>query len=281
MKTVEKIPQKLFTLLSLAALLVFLCGCSGVNFTPTNLEKTSALSTCTTSAEKVDRPTRVLFLVDQSGSNINGPYDLPGQATDPIKTFRLGVMSAFFELNEHKSNISWGLSVFNNVSAENLTLDSLGSGIPFSQTAADFSQALLRFSARADVGGTPYRAAFLKAKELIQADFPTSPEHVAYLIAFLTDGYPTDYCPGGPSEVLCPGRLLESQIDSDLNDVLSIAPDAIQFSTVYYGKPDSTAAQRLKRMADLGKGEFVDTNFTSHVNLNDLLEVEKTVCTEN
>lgn len=259
-------------------------ACAKVDFAPAPLDQAATsvdpvkTVVCGPDQVKVTRPTRVLFVVDQSGSNINGPYEAPGMATDPQKTFRTGVMQEFYQSNQSKANLSWGLTVFNGTSAKNLMKHS-GSTVPFSSSANDFSAALTSFTQRTDVGQTPYKAALSLVKQTITNDIATAPKYVNYLVAFITDGYPTDYCPT-VSEEGCPGQIMDSSIDSDLQAVVDAAKGSVQFSTVYYGKPDSDAAKRLQRMAGIGSGEFIDTNTTSHVNLNDIMEVEQEVCVE-
>lgn len=270
-------------ILSIAATMM-VSACAKVDFAPAVAEQAATsvdpvkTVVCGPNQTKVTRPTRVLFVVDQSGSNINGPYEAPGQATDPQKTFRTGVMQEFYQSNQSKATLSWGLTVFNDTSATNLMKHS-GSTVPFSSTSNDFSSALTSFTQRTDVGQTPYKAALNLVKQTITNDMATAPKYVNYLVAFITDGYPTDYCPT-PSTTGCPGQIMDSSIDTDLRAVITAAKGSIQFSTIYYGKPDSDAAKRLQRMAGIGGGEFVDTNTTSHVNLNDIMEVEQEVCVE-
>lgn len=281
--------------LSLLFLTVILGACSRVNFAPTSSSVPAPSNNSSSSDEpslpgppslicgpnqvKIQRPTRVLFVVDQSGSNVNGPYEAPGAATDPLKSFRGQVMQQFYQANRGKDNVSWGLTVFNKNYAENLMTDSSGQSVPFSPLASDFDSALKSFAAREDVGETPYRAALNMVKGVIANDLATAPPYVYYLVAFMTDGYPTDYCPNA-GEVLCPGRILESQIDADVQSIVNLANGAIQFSTVYYGQSDSDAAKRLQRMASLGLGQFIDTNQSLEVKLNDILEVDQEICVE-
>lgn len=271
-----------------ATVIMTMAACAKMEFAPVEQMADKSLAivdpgktiVCGPNQVKIARPTRVLFVVDQSGSNVNGPYEAPGQATDPQKSFRLQVMREFYQANQSKANLSWGLNVFNGTAAANLMTSSGGQSVPFSPLASDFNNALVSFNSRSDVGVTPYRAALNMVKQVISADLPTAPAHVSYLVAFLTDGYPTDYCPNSPTEVSCAGRILESQIDADVQSIANLGNGAVQFSTVYYGKPDSDAAKRLSRMAVIGGGEFVDTNTNVHVSLNDILSVEKEVCVE-
>lgn len=276
------------TILLLTSTMV-LGACAKVNFAPVDLESIQNVAPnivvpdpqiiCGINQEKITRPTRVLFIVDQSGSNVNGPYEAPGEASDAKKKFRSDVMAQFYQSNRSKANLSWGLSVFNAKDAVNLLTDSSNRSAPFSTVPDDFNNAFNRFLAREDVSHTPYKAALTLTKQMIEKDKLTAPEHVAYLVVFITDGYPTDYCPSS-SELTCPGKILESKIDADVKAISNVMPEAVQFSTVYYGKSDSEAAKRLLRMAKIGGGQFVDTNTTKEVKLNDILTVDKEICVE-
>jgi von Willebrand factor type A domain len=267
-------------------------ACAKMNFAPANLTDQGTESIddvivpppgpgieCRKDQVKINRPTRVLFIVDQSGSNVNGPYEAPGVASDAKKKFRGDVMSQFYQANRSKTNLSWGLTVFNATSALNLLTDSSNKVVPFSTVPNDFNNAFTRFLSREDVGHTPYKAALSLAKQMIEGDKTSAPQHVSYLVVFMTDGYPTDYCPKS-SDLTCPGKILENKIDADVKAISDIIPGDIQFSTVYYGKSDSEAAKRLNRMAKIGSGQFVDTNTTKEVKLDDILNVDKEVCVE-
>jgi hypothetical protein len=138
--------------------------------------------------------------------------------------------------------------------------------------------ALAAFQASRDVGLTPYRKAIETVRDMIRSDLVNGDPDTHYLIAFLTDGFPTDYCEGGPGETLCPGRVREAELDSHLAEIRRLSPSTIQFSTVYYGIPDQEATARLSRMARLNGGEFVDTNLTTRVRIDDILKVPQNVC---
>lgn len=226
----------------------------------------------------VVRPSKVVFVVDQSGSNINGPYGFPGMATDPDKSFRYGVMSEFFQEHGAKQHVSWGFVTFNASSAQGL----IHSGNPqqphFTNNPTSMIGAFADFATATDVGVTPYKAALDMVRGMIERDMQTALPGTQYLVAFITDGHPTDYCPGGPNEVECPGRILDDLLDADVRTLVNVANERIQFSTVYYGLPNTDAAQRLARMASMGGGQFVDTNTSSEIRLNDVLEVTRPIC---
>lgn len=218
----------------------------------------------------VTKPAKFLFLVDQSGSNINGPYEHPGQATDGQKTIRYEAINNFFQQYKSRSSLSWGFMSFNDASATSLIMS--GGQSTFSNGDA-MSSALTTFQGRTDVGATPYRAALAAAHELIQRDIAAS-GNVKYLyrIAFMTDGYPTDYC-NDSNATYCPQEVNETHMNADLASLMALAPGDIQLSTVYYGFPDSSASSRLERMANAGFGQFIDASLSRNINLNDVIEV--------
>ncbi|MCB0411659.1 MAG: hypothetical protein KDD22_03990, partial [Bdellovibrionales bacterium] len=126
--------------------------------------------------------------------------------------------------------------------------------------------------------GTPYKAAFNFIRETIKKDLLTADEKTQYLVAFITDGYPTDYCPDPVGIPNCKNDFDESVMFNDLKTVLKTAKDRIQFGAVYYGPPDEKAAARLRKMADLGGGQFVDTNKDDGIKLDDVITVPKPSC---
>lgn len=264
-------------------------GCSKVNFAPAQTEQATAVTpepqppvvqnpVCRTETVDKTRPVRVLFIIDQSGSNVNGPYEHPGAATDPQKTFRSGIIRSFLSEHASKTNLKWGLIVFNDNSAKALVNGGSQAAATFTDDMSAIDSAVTTFERRTDVGNTPYKAALKMAQDAIDADKTKSTELPLYLIAFITDGYPTDYCPNSPKEVECPGRILEGEIDKDVKSLVTAAPDHIQFGAVYYGAADAGAAARLKRMANLGSGQFVDLNMSSRIDLNDVIQVPQTIC---
>lgn len=246
-------------------------GCNKVDFAP-GTEAAVPLQqapTCRTTNVSQQRPVNVIFLVDQSGSNLNGPYEHPGEATDPQKTLRMRIMSDFLGQHAGKANLRWSLITFNENSANALVANG---------SANAMNSALGTFSRTTDVGKTPYRAALQMAQQAIAANSASANPNSLTLIAFITDGYPTDYCPGGLAEYECPGRIMESALDADVANLVSTSAGTVQMGTVYYGAQDSAASARLQRMAVRGGGQFVDLNRAGIIDLNDVIEVPQTVC---
>ena len=256
-------------------------ACNKVEFapatdTPTGLPPLASAPQCWTQDVDLARPVNVLFIVDQSGSNVNGPYEHPGQATDPQKALRSQIMVNFLNQHSGKLNLRWSLITFNDDKATAYVQEG---GVPgFTSSMATMGTALNSFFAAADVGRTPYRSALQMARQMIAADSLAADPRALHLVAFITDGYPTDYCPGGTAEYLCPGRILDEEIDADVAQLVASARGSVQLGTVYYGASDTDAASRLRRMATRGNGQFVDLNQMSHIDLNDVIRVPQTFC---
>lgn len=224
---------------------------------------------CETGETTMTKPTKFILVVDQSGSNWDGPTEHDGIGTDPDKARRFGAISEFFLLHGQKPHVSWSFIGFAGAGAKALTSD----GTEASPVFAGFVQmlaALAKFKDSKDDGVTPYLAGLKMAKDLIAKDLAAGvPEGTQYRIAFLTDGYPTDY----PA-----GAQLESAIDAGIQAVVDLAPEAIQMSTVYYGFPDATASARLQRMSVQGKGQFLDAGNSEGLHLGDVIQVPKPSC---
>lgn len=224
---------------------------------------------CVPGTTAVTKPTKFLFLVDQSGSNLNGPFEHPGMATDAAKSFRYGAINEFFGKYSNNQTMKWGFVSFQG----SLAVSRIGGG--FSDKTA-MSSALSAFLSSTDVDATPYRAALRAARDMIQADIIASGSvQYLYRIAFLTDGYPTDYC-NDPMNTYCPSEVNDSAVVADINALTALSPD-IQLSTVYYGLPDLSATARLANMASVGKGQFVDASVLRDIHLDNVIEVPK-VC---
>ncbi|MGE0634340.1 MAG: hypothetical protein AB7O96_18135 [Pseudobdellovibrionaceae bacterium] len=247
----------------------------------TPVDEEQDIVTCEPGQVEVVVPTKILFVVDQSGSNATGT----GSNTPPTdleKAFRLKVIQDFHTQHAGKDHLSWGFITFNSysgVSTINALINTGDSITPsFSRDPASVTTALESFKGIADTGRTPYKAALQSVETLIAADMAASTVESEYLIAFITDGVPSDYCPNSPSQWLCPGSIQDPALDADIQRLVDLAPSRIQFGTVYYGPADTGASGRLARMAQMGGGQFVDANTTSSIQLNDVITVPKPIC---
>lgn len=231
------------------------CGAVNVSLAPPPVTEYSSLSTfCTLPPKEIGRFTKVLFVVDQSGSNASGP------TTDPTKTRRRDAMTNFY--NKHSANqfIQWGLISFQAETATQFINN------PAFQPAANFPGGLTQFEARADQGGTPYKAAIFEVTKAVSDDLLIADVDVEanYEIIFLSDGVPSDY--GNP--------IVDNDIFTDITRLVKLAEGRIHFSTVYYnvsGAADPAASNRLKEMANVGLGKFLDASNGENINIDELI----------
>ncbi|MGE0631277.1 MAG: hypothetical protein AB7O96_02640 [Pseudobdellovibrionaceae bacterium] len=220
---------------------------------------------------EITKPVKVLFVVDQSGSNLSGAGVGPDAVgTDPNKTFRLNVIQDFYNRHHQKSHLSWGFISFGDSSAKAF-INAGSTAYPvFSNNSDSFAQAIQTFKGKGDSGMTPYKSALGMIQDLIKYDMSLSSTESNYLVAFITDGVPSDYCADHLAN--CAG--VEDAIDQDLKEVTKLSKK-IQFGTVYYGGEDISAVNRLQRMAKVGGGQFVDANKTSVISLDDVIRVPR------
>lgn len=228
--------------------------------------------TCTgNNVEAIYRTTKIIFVVDQSRSNVSasfnpGSADCPSEyvcrqtpATDPQKAFRGGAISDFLNRYQHKTNFRWGFVTFSGGSARALINNGNNQSPILSPGAQPLQMALNTFYYTADDGDTPYGAALSMAARAIQNDPELrAPSRPNYNVIMLTDGFPTDYYDSY-------GNFLQQRMDSDLNSVLRIAPGQVTLSTIYYGQTsDPQAMQLLNRMASMGNGRFASVSVPNY-----------------
>jgi hypothetical protein len=269
------------TALSLTSLMM---GCSPANFNSVPNTKTAVNdNSCKgTSVGSITRLTKILFVVDQSGSNNSetmehGTRSCDGSvvctpATDPTKSFRGGAIQNFLNKYNSKTNFNWGFITFTDNSAKSLIT---AGGSPYlTGNPGEFQSAIGSFLGIADGGATPYQAALRTAKNTIQSDRDLSAaSQPQYFVIFLTDGFPTDYQDWN-------GSFNSASMQSDLNALLSVAPGRVSLSTVYYGQADDPDAMTLlQNMARQGSGQFARASDTSTaINIDDVIPGSQKPC---
>jgi hypothetical protein len=212
---------------------------------------------CTEDPKVFGLYTKIMFIIDKSGSNVIAP------GTDPDRENgrRATAIKDFLEKNRNNSYISWSFIVFNNDQALSYIPNEAGSNRVFTNDASLMDVALERFKAEPDTGATPYRAALQLAYRSIQTDLKEDPNLGAkYNVIFISDGVPM------PVE----GNR-DPDIYSDVENLIDLSKGNIHLSTVYYGPSDSNAETRLERMADLGLGKYQNTNIDPIINIDNLI----------
>jgi len=231
--------------------------------------------------ENVNRPVKVMFVVDTSGSNVSPTMDDGtvactlttgcAPATDPMKTFRSGSITTFFNEYQAKTNFSWGFEVFQGETAQSYITS--GSNASFGN-GTSMQSAITDFNAESDADATPYLAALDNVQAAISTDpdlNSATPALPLYFIVFMSDGYPTDALSSDD-----PVTVDINALDSAISSIVALAPGRVTLSSVYYGTiNDPNAAATLENMASIGKGQFVnvDTGSTSSIVIDDLITV--------
>jgi hypothetical protein len=277
--------QSFFIILTLG---LFTLNCGQVRFTQIKNSSTVSIPKANASAgdivsvpcgsDSITVPIKILFVVDQSGSNVQTYNGLPDgtcgrragcvPATDPKKSFRGNSISAFYKRYQNKENFSWGFESFSKKLAQSLIREN-NKNVPFGNAQA-MQAAMISFSKSKDGGATPYLAALSYAYGAIShdPDLSSTAEFAAkYYIVFMSDGYPTDTNVG--------------QINSAVQTLVALAPTRINLSTVYYATQyDRHAASVLQRMAFSGNGQFVnvDINTISKISVRDLITLPTISC---
>lgn len=220
----------------------------------------------------IQRQTKIIFVVDTSGSNVvrtrdggmsgcdpeDPDYATCNPATDPIKAFRGGAIQNFFSTYKHKSNFDWGFLVFGDINgsaSSSLINPSLGLNSYISGSASQMQGAIDSFYRMEDYGPTPFASALKLARGVVMndPDLKSNPQ-AQYVVIFISDGFPTDYYDDL--------RRFDSQsLNDDIASLLAISPGRVSLSTIYYGtRQDPTAVELLKAMAAKGTGQFANVN---------------------
>ena len=215
---------------------------------------TSATCAVTTTSENI----RILFMVDNSSST---------STTDPSKTYRMTAIKTFLAKYGSHTNLTYGFGYFAGTSG--YMYDATLAKFTTSATnafysASGLSTALTAYSSIANSGNTPYKAAFTSLTSAISADANSNSSN--YVVVFLSDGAPTDLSANIDSDIL---SLVKS-----LNSVVLGKGRLLTVNSVYFGpESDSAAQQHLELMADDGSGQYVDTNGSNSLEVEDIITV--------
>lgn len=283
--TIKNIKMRMLLSLTLFSALT---ACSGVKFSESDVEKLSAKSCTERTVAAITRMTKILFLVDTSGSNnmytrlsgtqqcLSGDSDFASCAlpTDPNKTFRGGSLQNFLNNYSNKTNFQWGFITFADDYAQALINSNGNDQNPYlSSNPSAMQSALNTFYSMEDNYATPYQAALELAKKAIQNDRDlNSSSNPQYFVVLLTDGFPTDYN-------ALNGAFDSNAVQSDISALVNVAPGRVSLSTIYYGHNDSNAQSLLNSMAQMGNGQFANVNNTSAgIRIDNVIFPETTVC---
>lgn len=255
-KWLSRRPARLALSFSIAGLFI-LVGYQNCDNTRLALVKQASIENIKTNGEicagtpsTYENYTKVMFVVDKSGSN----------STTDTNKYRVNTISSFYQKHQENAFVQWGLVVFNGNTSEAY----INSGSPqqptFSADVGTVTTAITKIGTAADAGATPYKSALAMARSGINYDLTMNPGQAStYVVVFLSDGQPTDY--GAPAD--------ETAIMSDVDSLVKMG--RVTLSTVYYGPADAVASGRLSKMAQAGAGRFLDTNIDGRIPIDHLI----------
>ena len=254
--------------LSLGTVLMFQnCSPSKYSFAQAELASLETTKTCTISEMESTESVKVLFLIDNSGSNVEHTVNrMPTPGTDPEKKWRTSAMRSLINTYSNKENFHYGFISFKGDRSESLIYEN--DQPSFSNNIDIIESALYDFSNIKDEGSTPYRSALLLAKEMILQDMEKNDENARnlYTLVFVSDGQPSDY-------------KYVSELSSDAQKIMNLAQDRININSIYYyssGKATSTTY--LEELARVGQGSIIKANTSDQIIITDRLSLPTEVC---
>lgn len=206
--------------------------------------------TCTTTLETTTIPTKMLFIVDTSGSNQSSSNCTRTETscTDRNKVMRAGSIQTFFNRYGSITHFNWGFLTFQGTSATALINNGNVNSPKFSNAAAMQSAINYFKNNIRDTDSTPYGAALNMANLAITTDPDrNSASQPQYIVVFMSDGMPTDV-------------TSTTSLNNRVRDLVGLLPGRISFNTIYYGGNNQQAADLMQGMANTGSGKFLNTN---------------------
>lgn len=212
----------------------------------------------------LSKPVRILVMVDNSGSTA---------ATDPNKKHRVQTVHKFLSDYGSKQNITYSYGEFHlHASSYDMSLGQFVADprAPFGDAAGE-KAALKKFQHSKSAGHTSYKEAFNLLRKLMSDDL-RSTDTESYVIIFMSDGQPTDLGGTAASEL--------AGITAGVKDLLDTVPKGrLTISTVFFGdNRDRRSVRNLSTMADLGNGQFVNSNTAATISIDHIINVPVEAC---
>ncbi len=253
--------------LSLITVLMFQnCSPSKYSFAQAEMASLETAKTCTISEMENSENVKVLFLIDNSGSNVEHMVNrIPTPGTDPEKKWRMSAMRGLINTYANKENFHYGFISFKGDRSESLIYEN--DHPSFSNNVDIIESALYDFSRISDEGSTPYRSALLLAKDMILQDMERNDENSRnlYTLVFISDGQPSDY------------RYV-SELSADAKQIMSLAPERISINSVFYYSVNATSTTYLEELARVGQGSMIKANTSDQIIISDRLSMPTEVC---
>ena len=228
-----KIPKHLY--IYLLCLVIFPVGCVDVSLVPRGESEVlihSKDSFCIVDPVEITHVTKIMFIVDVSGSNSNNDGDGSKRADN---------INRFVEELSKTGDYQYGLITFHSQSESEIYYEG-ESTARFTSDLEDVYAATQTIRANPARSGTQYEPAFNAVRSAILRDVQSFPnENTSYQVLFISDGKPSDrnYLPIVSNLINIQGRM-------------------VHISTAYYGREGSDAISTLRDIAILGGGNFVN-----------------------
>jgi hypothetical protein len=200
-----------------------------------------------------------MFMVDNSAST---------GGTDPNLSIRVATIQKFIRDYGSHTNLTYSFGYFGGNSAKEFDETNrrfVSSPVdPFG--GSDFlSDALNAYKRLGPSGTTPYVAAFNSLKSVVAQDEANGTKQ-NYVVVFMSDGMPTDISGNQPAGII--------QLVDQLRTAVQQNGSLMSISSVYFGSAiDHSAINNLSVMASEGQGQFVNTNETTSLVINDVISV--------
>lgn len=261
--------QRLTLGFAVGAQLIFFQNCSNTNFVNDDINQVNAKA-CTGLLINVSKPVKILFLVDNSGSNIDNEYPAGqfNKGTDNGKVWRSSILNAAIDRYKANTHISFGLATF----SDNATVSQIksASGQPTFSNDQNIVQAgVENFKNTPEGPHTPYQSALFFARDLIRQDIAENPgENAAYSVVMLSDGVPSEGAYDRNPDLVI----------TDAQSVMDVSPGKIRLNSVfYYGDTyDPNDLRFLQKISNTGKGAFFTANTHDVFQNDDLIQYVST-----
>lgn len=207
---------------------------------------------CREQLKEITTPIELVFVVDVSGSNAGK------NATDLNKVMRAGSISKFLSTYKTKTNFEYSMITF----AKDKATTHLAMG-----DADDMAIMLSDFQKIADGGSTPFKKALDESTTLVTSH-TTRKMYTKYVVVFMSDGVPNP-------------AITDADLKTEVEELVATLPGEVSLNTLYYGPKQDTASARLRTMAQIGGGNFLDTNANPTGNsflISDLVLIPGVIC---
>lgn len=245
---------------------------SGANYTAL-----AAGPVCTIGVATLNKPTKVLFIMDVTGSSANTTSKsgvVTSYGSDDGKVWRTKVVTDFISKYSSNQNISYGLISF----ADNGTKSYINNGnVPgfTNDPNVVLTNALPAFQQTQDGGTTLYQVPFTAAQKMIKADSANDPQGLNnYVVVFLSDGgaKDTNFVTVSNNQYSFSAQNA-ANLAASVTTLLNSASNRVILNSVLYFNPqagpvDSIAETLMGAVGTDGQGAALLVNSNQIVQIN-------------